>query len=571
MNFLKTTFYALAMVSLVACGGSGGGGGSSVDPGTGSGGGTTPTNNSPAFTTGGSVSVGEGATAVVTLEASDDEGDTLTFAFGGGADDALFTLDESTGALAFTAAPDFEAPGSAAGTNVYTVIVTVSDGTNDAVSLTIEITVTDVASPAFTTTAAQSLVEGGTSVATISAAGAVTMTAGADLSKFTLSNMNALTFNAAPDFENPLDADSKNTYEVTFTATEGSETSTLAMTVTIKDAYEGRVIDGPVSGSNVFIDLDGDSVQDASEPNTTSDSNGYYFVEKADAATGVTPKLVAIGGTDTSTGTELPDLALVADVPASETSSAYITPISTIIAAAANETEKTQVLAALGITDLTPEQLLTKDVWSEAQSADSATAAIAQAVQKANLQVAAILQAATELVDTSASATKATRIVGMVNAVASGLLTQAKAGVSLTTGDAIQAAMTAAITTYAANIDTTVVVANYTSAIAAVTENVVSVVDQIKLLTDVTAAAAVTYVKEFQTDILASISSTVVTVVAAVASGDTAAANTAIASLATAVTASLDEAQTAVAAAETAAVTTGYTLPKTITVIETVE
>ena len=42
-------------------------------------------------------------------------------------------------------------------------------------------------------------------------------------------------------------------------------------------------------------------------------------------------------------------------------------------------------------------------------------------------------------------------------------------------------------------------------------------------------------------------------------------------SLSTAVTASLDEAQTAVAAAETTAVTTGYTLPKNITVLETVE
>ena len=570
MNFFKSAFYFLAIASLVACGGSGGGG-SSVDPGTGSGGGTTPTNNAPAFTTGGTASVAEGATAVATLEASDDEGDTLTFAFGGGDDDALFTLDESTGALAFAAGPDFEAPGSAKGTNVYTIIVTVSDGTNDAVSLTIEITVTDVASPAFTTIAAQSLVEGGTSVATISAAGAVTMTAGADLSKFTLSNMNALTFNAAPDFENPLDADSKNTYEVTFTATEGAETSTLAMTVTVKDAYEGRVIDGPVSGSNVFIDLDGDSVQDSGEPSTSSDANGYYFVEKAEATAGVTPKLVAIGGTDTSTGTELPDLALVVDVPATETASAYITPISTIIASAANDTEKTQVLASLGITDLTPEQLLTKDVWSEAQSADSATAAVAQAIQKANLQVAAILQAATELVDTSASATKATRIVGMINAVASGLLTQAKAGISLTTSSAIEAAMTAAITTYAANIDTTVVVANYTSAITAVTENVVAVVDQIKLLTDVTAAAAVTYVKEFQTDILSSISTTVVTVVAAVASGNTDAANTAIASLSTTVTASLEEAQATVAEAETTAVTTGYTLPKNITVLETVE
>ena len=48
-------------------------------------------------------------------------------------------------------------------------------------------------------------------------------------------------------------------------------------------------------------------------------------------------------------------------------------------------------------------------------------------------------------------------------------------------------------------------------------------------------------------------------------------ANTAIAALSTAVTASLNEASAAVAAAETAAVTTGYTLPKNITVLETVE
>ena len=79
--------------------------------------------------------------------------------------------------------------------------------------------------------------------------------------------------------------------------------------------------------SNVFIDLDGDSLQGANEPSTFSDSNGFYFVEKP-STSGVSPKLVALGGTDTSTGTELPDLALVADVPATETASAYITPIT---------------------------------------------------------------------------------------------------------------------------------------------------------------------------------------------------------------------------------------------------
>ena len=86
MNFLKSAFYFIAIASLVACGGSGGGGsssGGSGGSGSGGGGGGT-TNNAPAFTTGGTASVAEGATAVATLEASDEEGDTLTFAFGGG-------------------------------------------------------------------------------------------------------------------------------------------------------------------------------------------------------------------------------------------------------------------------------------------------------------------------------------------------------------------------------------------------------------------------------------------------------------------------------------------------------
>ena len=53
---------------------------------------------------------------------------TLTYSLGGGADAALFTIDGSTGVLAFTTSPDFEAPADANGDNVYEVIVQVSDG-----------------------------------------------------------------------------------------------------------------------------------------------------------------------------------------------------------------------------------------------------------------------------------------------------------------------------------------------------------------------------------------------------------------------------------------------------------
>src|SRR4029077_3728045 len=55
-------------------------------------------------------------------------GTTLTYSISGGADAARFTIDGTTGALSFVAAPDFDSPADANGDNVYDVIVQVSDG-----------------------------------------------------------------------------------------------------------------------------------------------------------------------------------------------------------------------------------------------------------------------------------------------------------------------------------------------------------------------------------------------------------------------------------------------------------
>lgn len=602
MNFLKTAFYLLAIASLVACGGSGGGGSSS-----GGSGGSGTTNNAPAFSTGGTASVAEGATAVATLEASDDEGDTLTFAFGGGADDTLFTLDESTGALAFAVAPDFEAPGSAAGTNVYTIIVTVSDGTNDPVSLTIEITVTDVGSPAFTTTAAQSLVEGSTSVATIAAAGAVTMTGGADLTKFTLSNMNALTFNAAPDFENPLDADSSNTYEVIFTATEGTETSTLTMTVTVKDAYEGKIIDGPVSGATVFLDLDGDGVQDSAEPSTvslsdcssiTADGCGAYFVEVVAAAEGVTPSIIAVGGIDEHKRQSNPQAdpstytvnhSLATPLPSTGTE-VFVTPISTLFVGA-TEAQRTKVLEKLGIgDDISITEILTTDIFKEAATGS----ATAQAVQKTNESVAAFFKSSVEMVGTDAQ-TAQTNTIAIVSQVSSAIVAKA-AEVNATSGaDAVEDGLlldirvmgdviTTAVTAYAAvteNVDAAVFTAETGSGeslISKLLDLVSRLVATIEAAVDITSTSAgVAAVSDAAS--ISSFSQTADNTVKLLQDDPTDA--TALAQ----VDAGYDNldtifdsvevsTQAAVLAAEAEAnlsVDSGYTLPKNITVIETVE
>ena len=78
-----------------------------------------------------SVSVAENSTAVTTVTATDpDAGTTLSYSIAGGADAAKFTINATTGALAFVTAPNFEAPTDAGPNNVYDVTVQVSDGTN---------------------------------------------------------------------------------------------------------------------------------------------------------------------------------------------------------------------------------------------------------------------------------------------------------------------------------------------------------------------------------------------------------------------------------------------------------
>ena len=75
------------------------------------------------------VTVNENALAVTTVHATDVNADVLKYSLAGGADAALFTINKTTGALSFIAAPNAEAPKDAGANNVYDVVVQASDGT----------------------------------------------------------------------------------------------------------------------------------------------------------------------------------------------------------------------------------------------------------------------------------------------------------------------------------------------------------------------------------------------------------------------------------------------------------
>jgi VCBS repeat-containing protein len=109
----------------------------------------TGVNDPPTITSNGggdsaALSLAENATAVTTVAASDpDSGASLTYAIVGGADASRFSLNATTGALAFVVAPDFESPGDAGANNVYDVVIEVSDGAGTHDTQAIAITVTD--------------------------------------------------------------------------------------------------------------------------------------------------------------------------------------------------------------------------------------------------------------------------------------------------------------------------------------------------------------------------------------------------------------------------------------------
>ena len=100
--------------------------------------------------------------------------------------------------------------------------------------------------PVFTTTATTSVPENSTAVLTVVATDAdappqvvtYTLTGGADQSKFEITSGGVLTFQSAPDFENPTDAGGNNVYEVQVTANDGqggTAVQNLSITVTNLD------------------------------------------------------------------------------------------------------------------------------------------------------------------------------------------------------------------------------------------------------------------------------------------------------------------------------------------------
>ena len=71
------------------------------------------------------ISVQENQTAAFTVNATDANGDTLTYSLSG--DDASLLSISSSGVVTFNTAPDYENPGDSDANNIYKITASVSD------------------------------------------------------------------------------------------------------------------------------------------------------------------------------------------------------------------------------------------------------------------------------------------------------------------------------------------------------------------------------------------------------------------------------------------------------------
>jgi len=244
----------------------------------------------PVITCSSTANVNENTVNILTLAANTDVTNAaLAYSITGGADAALFQIDAATGALRFKTAPDFEKPADEGLNNCYSVNVKAFDGLNFS-EQAIAVTVADVVEAELPATAAYSLKENITAVATLTSNLSASpnpitysISGGADASFFTLgSTTGALSFKSAPNHEKPLDTGLDNTYIVNVKSSNGASTSEQIITVSIIDqddsspVYKTNAIQNVTENQTAIITL-------AATPDILGTTLAYYIVGGADS------------------------------------------------------------------------------------------------------------------------------------------------------------------------------------------------------------------------------------------------------------------------------------------------
>ena len=189
-----------------------------------------------------------GTSAVYTFRASEPQRGPITWTLeGDDRRDFTITGDSSgRGILAFSTPPDFENPSDSDRQNDYelTVIATDEDGHSDRLSFTV--TVTDVnegpeisGPSAFTIAENQSLSNAVYTATDPEGANVARWSVGGrDGGDFSITQGGTLYFRSPPDYERPADSNRDNVYEVSIQPSDGRNTGSYPVTVTVTDVNE---------------------------------------------------------------------------------------------------------------------------------------------------------------------------------------------------------------------------------------------------------------------------------------------------------------------------------------------
>ena len=236
----------------------------------------------PVFNQTGQIGLNEGTINVGQISASDPEGEDLTFKLTGSNDIEI----SETGYLKFITAPDFETKSE------YTATIIATDPAGNATELDTVLTIRDVnEAPVFTSGTAFTFDENATSaITTITTTDEDTdsvvtyqITGGTDGARFAVnSTTGVLTFSGfIPDFENPLFSND-NDYEVTVTASDGTNTTDQTITVSVNDLNDNA----PVFTSNAAVTIDENTTDVVTLVTTDDDADStvsYSITGGADA------------------------------------------------------------------------------------------------------------------------------------------------------------------------------------------------------------------------------------------------------------------------------------------------
>ena len=160
---------------------------------------------------------------------------------------------------------------------------------------------------------------------------------GTDGSLFSVSSSGVVTFNSAPDYENPSDSNTDNVYVLTATVSDGSLTDSEDFNVTVTNdtsdditsvSFDGTLVAmGPIQGATVCIEVTAGTCSDA-QLSTTSAQDGTFSLT---ADSGVTGVVRSEGGFDPITNLQLQNVDTLSIGQPVTNQNFVVSPLSTML------------------------------------------------------------------------------------------------------------------------------------------------------------------------------------------------------------------------------------------------